>query len=258
MYLGFPLDTDELYPALGHYVRLSLTLAAGANWSPTSGNMTIIVATGTGSPAKATAGYTGQVNVISVTQAITSSVTRYQFSSPVVVPTNTRQMEITLQWTPVGTAGVVDGFVLDDVQLEIVPAATGYVASNFERLIFEEQLLLCQRHFMKSFPYATAPAQNGGTNGSVAFSQAVAATTNQLGIGFSLPVIPRVAGTGTLYNPSATNAEIRNSTATADWSSSVISVGSGGSLYISVQGVTPGGTVAGQACRVHYTLDAGI
>jgi hypothetical protein len=257
MAVGFPLDTDELWPALGKFVRLSCMLAAGTTWSPAGGNISVFVQTGTGTPIKATLGYTGLVNVIAQTFPITTTPTRFQFNSTIAVPTNTRQMEVTFVWTPVGTAGVGDGFYIDDVQLEIVPAATGYVSSDFQRLNFNEQLRLCQRHFWKTFDYDVAPASNLGWGqfSPLVIAQPVGPGVQYYGASYPNPVPMRAVPTAIGYNPGAAGNQMQCGVINQPYTST------GFGLYkneIVVSGVTPAGSAIGYPGSVHFTVDAGI
>lgn len=94
-------------------------------------------------------------------------------------------------------------FALTGVQVEV-----GNVATAFEHRPFHMELALCQRYYEKSFPYATAPAQNVGSK-----LGAPAATGQVLNQAFStavrFAVTKRRAPTMTLYSPNA---------ASADWS----------------------------------------
>ncbi len=255
---GFPLDTSEIFPILGQFVLLSLSLRAGANWSPASGNITIAFNVGTGNPTKfKNATYTSATVAISLVQPITTTASRYQAISTAIIPTTTRQAEITLTWTPVGTAGVNDYFEIDDVQIEVVPANAGYVASPFERLLFEEQLLLCQRYYYKTFDYEVAPAQNAGTAGVLSGGTFVASTSSKAVVGeYRYPVIMRIPTTPVLYNPSATNAEVRNVVASADCTASTVAVPSTLGGTITATGNASGNV--GDRWQVHLTADAEI
>jgi hypothetical protein len=256
MHFGFPLDIDEIYPFLGQFVRLSFTAKAGANWSPSSGNLTVDLIVGTGAVAKQSLGYTGQTVPINTIVAITTSATRFQASSSVIIPTTTQQAEIAVFWTPVGTAGADDSFTIDDVQLEIVPDAS-QGASPFERLQFTEQLQLCKRHYQKSFLYSTAPAQNVGINTNVIYASYIeTAGARAIFMWWRLPVTMRVTPSVTLYNPAATNAQARDSSISADCSSTAASsitvdqvpIGSTGNISSSVTDVI----------QIHAQADAGI
>lgn len=251
MSFEYPLDADEIAALRGSRVTLSLTLQAGANWSPTSGNLTIELRTGTGTPAKRSAGaYTGEAADISATQAITTTPTRYAFTSAAALGAAVTQGSIYLTWTPAGTAGAADDFTIDDVQVEI---GTGRTA--FERLPFTLELLLCQRHFWKTFKYDVAPAQNAGspTADHQWGAQRAAAASN---FGFlPFPVVMRAAPTITFFNPGAANAQARDLDAAADCSST------SGSGYVRGMRFTTVGnasTAIGNTLAFHATADAGI
>lgn len=251
MSFEFPLDTDEIVALRGSKVTLSLTLQAGANWSPASGNLTIELRSGTGTPAKRSAGaYTGEAADISATQAITTTPTRYAFTSAAALGAAVTQGSIYLTWTPAGTAGAADDFTIDDVQVEI---GTGRTA--FERLPFTLELLLCQRHFWKTFKYDVAPAQNAGspTADHQWGAQRAAAASN---FGFlAFPVVMRAAPTITFFNPGAANAQARDLDAAADCSSTS---GSGTVRGMRFTTVGNASTAIGNTLAFHATADAGI
>ncbi len=256
MTFGFPIDTDELWPMLGQFVRLSLTLRAGANWSPTSGNITIALNVGTGTPVQFTTGYTGASVAATLTQAISTTAARYQFSAAAIIPTTTRQAEVTLTWTPVGTASTNDYFEIDDVQLEIQPAPTGYVASNFERLNFTEQLLLCQRHFFKTFDYNVAPAQAAGLDkGEYHFGQWITPPGGQYCGSIPLATSMRIVPTCIIYSPATAQAEMYDVTAAAAWTSSQVAANL---TSVSCEGLVPLTSAAGNLTAIQITADSGI
>lgn len=94
-------------------------------------------------------------------------------------------------------------FAITGVQLEV-----GNTATPFEHRPFGTELSMCQRYYEKSFPYATAPAQNVGSALGAAY-----ATGQVLNQAFSsavnFAVSKRAAPTITTYAPDA---------ATANWS----------------------------------------
>lgn len=255
---GCPLDTDELIPARGNFVTLSFYVQAGANWSPVSGAITANVLCGTGTPVKQTAGYTNQSTIASTSNNLTpgGSVTRFQVTSSAVVPTNCAQMEVQWTWGPTGTAGANDSVAIDSVQLEIVPAAQG-VASAFQEIDFGTQLGMAQRHFAKTFAYGTAPAQNAGANTGelqgIAGKAGVAAELLHWRYPRQMRVTPT---TVTLFNPSVTNAQVRDETAAADTSASTNANTTADGLSITATGNA--GTAVGNTLGVHITVDAGI
>lgn len=101
-------------------------------------------------------------------------------------------------------------FRLTAVKIEI-----GIVATPLEFVSFEEELYRCLRYYQKSFLYATAAAQNAGTNGAYQFT-APATSTAPITVTITLQAPMRASPTVILYNPSAANAQVRNTTDAAD------------------------------------------
>ena len=148
----------------------------------------------------------------------------------------------------VGTNGAT--FYITGVQLE-----AGTVASPFERRDYGRELMMCQRYFCKSFATETAPAQNAGLLGSVYFAQPTSASTAQTVTGVRFPVTMRDApATVTIFNPSATNGQIRAVTG-ADWSSTTLASATGQNGF-GLFSTSPGGVGAGAAAAYHYTASA--
>lgn len=104
---------------------------------------------------------------------------------------------------------------LTDAQLE-----AGAIKSAFERRHWGQELILCQRRICKSFPYATAPAQNLGysTSGEFTWSAGKAGALAQYSPRILFPVWMRAAPALTLYNPAVANAQVRDFDAGADCS----------------------------------------
>jgi hypothetical protein len=253
---NFPLDTDELYPMLGKFVRLSFVAKAGANYSAASGNVSVFLIVGTGSPVRSIIGFTGQTTPITVVQALTTTSTQFAFTSSVFIPVSTRQAEVSFLWTPVGTAGADDSFTIDDVQLEVVQDAN-QVASPFERLVFQEQLALCQRHFAKTHEYTTVPSSVAGAGGATQGSTIVAAASAKAVVAnWRFPVPMRVAPTVTGWNPSAANNEVRNMSAGVDCSGTTV-VGVTSSAVTFGSTGNAGGAV-GDRWALHMSAEAGI
>ena len=255
MTFGFPLDTDELYPLLGQWVSMSYTAVAGANWSPASGNLAIRLAYGTGTPIKQAAGYTNFGQLMK-TQPLSGVATRFTFTGLSIVPVNTRQAEVNFIWTPVGTAGADDSFTVDTVKLEVVPDAFGQ-ATEYERYTFEEELLLCQTHFCKTFNYNVAPQSTAGDLGAVHGGTFVAAASAKAVAGeWRFPVNMRVNPVITTWNYGAAGIEVRNQANTTDCTGTTVSgIGKSGA-YIAATG-NAGGLV-GDRWALHLSADAGI
>ena len=149
-----------------------------------------------------------------------------------------------------GVDNTANFFRLTGVKMEL-----GSVATPIQFRSFQDELALCKRYYQKSFLYATTPAQNVGANTgyTVAQSTATGATTALLPV--YLPVQLRTSSiSSTLYNPLAANAQIRNFTDSADFTSSTTTVNSEQSFIIS--GTGNAGLAVGEQYGVHWTADA--
>lgn len=172
--------------------------------------------------------------------------------------------------TTIKTEAVAIGDITNGVEIEIQAACgaittknfwvsdiqivEGAVAPAFVPQLFSESYWDCLEYFAKTFNYATAPAQNAGTPGWYNWSQQLGASTSQISaVSWTYPREMRAAPTLTLYNPSATNAQIRNVAVAGDWSASSIA---GGTKSASPGGTSNAGSAAGNSVGVHITADA--
>lgn len=253
---GCPLDSDEIALARTNYVTLSFWSAAGANFSSVSGSFTANLMCGTGSPAKQVSGYAGQTTVATTSQSLTlgGGWTRFQVTSAAVVPSNCTQMEVQWTWSPTGTAGANDWIGFDSVQLEVVSGPQA-VASPFQSIDFGTQLRMAQRHYTKTFPYGTAPAQNAGVAGALSMLDSVVATVSTYA-DWRFPMQMRANPSVTSFNPSATNANCRDATGAAD---RTVTVDPDTTLSADhVPFTCAAGGSAGNRVYLHATADAGI
>jgi len=109
----------------------------------------------------------------------------------------------------VGTNGAT--FYITGVQLE-----RGSTATSFDFRDYGRELILCQRYYWKTFPIATAPAQNVGRVGSI-IGTLVGGVLNATA---DFPVVMRATPTITTFNPSAANTNFSSGdAATADTAS---------------------------------------
>lgn len=236
-FFGFPFDTDEVANMRGKILSLRFKARAGADWSPASGALAYGFRVGTGAPAKRSAGaFTGETTLInsSVNLTLGGAVIDHTFTGTIAVPADATNGEFFLFPTPVGTAGANDWVEVSDIVLEEGPAAAPRLFP-----VFEDQLRACQRHFFKTFPYGTAPAQNNG----LAMIRWRGVGTGAVGSSpthMALPVAMRNnSAVITTYNPAAANAEVRNTTDGADCSA------------------TAAAMVAETGYRIAYTGNAG-
>jgi len=141
--------------------------------------------------------------------------------------------------TNAGTVGKVQGEI-------------GSVVTEFEYRMFQRELALCRRYYQKSFPAATAPAQNAGTDGAVAVISVSPSVRVIINIVF--PELMRAAPTMIYFNPGAANAQARDLTAGADCSSTATFLVSDSGVSISAVGNA--GSTQGNGIAVHYTASA--
>jgi hypothetical protein len=111
-----------------------------------------------------------------------------------------------------GTASQVNACdnTANDFRLAMVQLDLGGGAGSFRATPFAEQLALCQRYFCKTFPYATAPASNVGSDvGCLVYTSPVSGAITHA-YQWLFPVAMRAAPTVTTYNPHAAGSNWRN------------------------------------------------
>lgn len=247
MIFAYPLTSEECQRLRGETVSLQFLTRAGANWSPTSGTLTFNLYFGTGAEGKRGAGFTGETNPLTGSVNLTAggSAQEVTAQSSTTVATNVTQGELRFTWTPVGTASTNDWFELDNVQLEAAATET-----PFEYLPFGVMLFDCRRHFIKSFTYATAPAQNVGFVGALGGVIGLS-----IGTMWQFPNFMRTVPTIVTYNPSAANTSWRVSDGANDAAVSVdpASAKSGDGVFIVSTNVANG-----VYAHIHASADAGI
>jgi hypothetical protein len=172
--LWYSNESTNTYDLAGSPVTLSFWAKTGANYS--GGVLNVVVYSGTGTDERVYA-YTGATAIVSTSQAITSTWTRYTLTG--TVPANSTELGLQISWTPTGTAGADDSVYITGVQLE-----QGSTATEFERRPIGTELALCQRYYQKRVgdSYSTGVSgQAYGTAtvyGSVSFIQEMRSSPN--------------------------------------------------------------------------------
>jgi len=122
---------DDAWRLAGQTVTLSFTATAGANYSPTSGQLNVRLHTGTTEGESGdlieSSGFGGNVVAINQTPTITTTRTRYQYTA--TLATSIKEVGIQLSMQGVGTAGANDWVQIEDVQLEIASSASAFAAA---------------------------------------------------------------------------------------------------------------------------------
>jgi hypothetical protein len=136
-------------------------------------------------------------------------------------------------------------------KLALVQVEEGVGASPFEVLPQDVVLDRCRRHYRKSFPQATAPAQNvGSTVGATFVVSDVASAVFGTRVEFDTSM--RAAPTITTYNPSAANANWRDTTNSADRTVTVSDQSESGFV------VTGAAGAAGASNYIHWQASADL
>ncbi len=138
------LETIDSRYFAGKEVTLSFRARGGANWSPSSGNVSFVLVGGEGTDQNPV-GMTTAETIIGITAAIPQGGGFVQYSGTATVPADKTQLAIQASWNTVGTAGANDYWDLREVQLEL-----GDTVTQFEQRTYGEEFQLCQRYFEKS------------------------------------------------------------------------------------------------------------
>jgi hypothetical protein len=183
-FLSQPLETLNSIPFVGKTVTVSFYARKGADYSPTSSNFKVNLVSGTGTDQNI-ATYTGGASVATVTNALTTTWTRYTVTG--TVGATATELRTDFAWTPTGTAGANDWFEVTGVQLDI-----GSVALPFRTYAgtLQGELAAAQRYYHRSTAgtaYGWFPAWAGTTS------------TTAFNLTYTLPVQMRVAPTSIEY-----------------------------------------------------------
>ncbi len=195
-YIGYSFETIDSYRFAGQTVTFSFYAKAGANYSPTSSLLGLRLSSGTGTNQNyLSAGFTGNVNIVDTTQAITTTWTRYSFTG--TVGSTATQIGFFLSSTPTGTAGANDWFEVTGLQLEIAGSASAYSPNTSTQAL---ELAACQRYFEKSYDVGVAPA-TVTNDGAMFFYIVSSGTHTQSGFDTTFKVTKRATPTMVWYSP---------------------------------------------------------
>jgi hypothetical protein len=238
-------DTDIIQLLAGQQVTIGISLSGAAGFSAVTPVVFSLLA-GTGAPTRVVTGFTGQTTVCSTSQTLTPGAAAVTLTATGVVPSTTRQLELRIGWTTAGTAAASDTLNVSLPRLNLGPVDLGPDLTR----IYTTELPICQRFYQKSFPSVIAP---GNTNPGVA-PVVTLSTGASGGFGIHIPLRPfmRASPSVTTYNPSAANANWRDTTNAADRTATAGQI-TDPSFYIS-----GAGGIAGSTNNIHWTADAEI
>ncbi len=202
------IESVNMLDLAGQTVTLSFYAKAGANFSASGSLLSYGVGTGTvadeGS-AGGLGGWTGSAAPISGNQALTTTWTRYFFTG--VIGASALEMDAYFYYTPTGTAGADDSVYITGVQLE-----TGSIATPYERQIYSDQLIQCQRYFSKSYLDGVTPGTSTNTGKNSWVSMGTVSTFMRYSQPFSVTM--RAAPTTVaIYSTTGASGNVRLSNA---------------------------------------------
>lgn len=189
-------------------------------------------------------------NVAIITAAQSKSVTTAMqtFSVSVTVPSNSKNI-ICAVWSDSQFAAN------DTLSLAEAGLYVGSVAQVWRPRLVQQEYALCRRYYFKTFGIDVAPAQNAGVTGCFRFIAGKAGALTEFAT-LHYPVLLRTASpTITTYNPSATNALVRDTTAGVDCSGVTVGAVSNERM-IGISTTGNASTAVGNILDVHITADA--
>ncbi|HEY1710289.1 MAG TPA: hypothetical protein VGG10_18610 [Rhizomicrobium sp.] len=258
VYFAQQLSTADSMALAGKTVILSFDFTVGVNYTPANLFVSLFWGTGfeedidlhVGSPNFVTGGATVGGGTLTSQIAAFGSVARI-ISAAMAVPSTATEVAVAIRAGNFqGTAGADDSYTIGGVKLEVASIAT-----HFRKPLVMDELMRCQRRYIKSFRPATVPAQNVGTGtGEIIVPAPVAAAANERLPRLTFPAPMRAVPTITIYNPGAANAHVRDETAAADCSAEATSNVTETGFNLTCTGNAS--TAVGGALGYHYTADA--
>ncbi|NIQ01602.1 MAG: hypothetical protein GWM98_15455 [Nitrospinaceae bacterium] len=172
-----------------------------------------------------------------------------RFSATITVGSSANNVVVGGDFSAQEVYASTDWWEMSQVQLEV-----GSYATDFEQRPISIELALAQRYYQKTFPLATAPAQNAGNEGALGY-RAVLAGVNNTMIEWAHPVRMRTSPTVTFYNPGASNSNWRNVDDVGDSGAPNVQIFSNESRTYIFNGQVSTDNV-GESLYLHATADA--
>lgn len=190
-------------------------------------------------------------NLAIVTGAESKSVTTawQNFSVSVTAPSDCKNL-ICAIWTD------ADFSAADELNIAEAGLFLGGTVISWTPRNTAQELLLCRRYYYKTFPLDTAPAQNAGVAGAHRYIAGKSGSNSQF-TSFRYPVQMRTSPTPTTYNPSAANAQVRDTSLGGDCSVTSLTVGSSADV-IAISCTGNASTAVGNALDIHISADVDL
>lgn len=182
-----------------------------------------------------------------------ANATFVRFSGLFVVPANCVNIGVAI-WTD---SQISANDVLNIAEAQLI---VGQGINDWNPLSYEQELERCYRPYENSFTLDTAPAQNVGANtGEMKFNATLTTTGAARSPSVQLAVPKRIAitsGQVTFFNPSASNANLRDETAAGDGGACTFVAGSDRNFAITSTGNAS--TAIGNVLGFHWAVDQAI
>jgi hypothetical protein len=142
-------ETINSIPFAGKTVTVSFYARKGANYSPASSFLDVLLRSGTGTDQNIHGTYTGVATVVSTSVTLTSTWQRFTTSLTGTVASTATELAVTFTSNLLGTAGAADYFEVTGVQIDIGNVALPYRAYA---ATFQGELSACQRYYYRFTP----------------------------------------------------------------------------------------------------------
>lgn len=250
-----PIEAVNSVPLRGKAVTFQVRLKASASKNirigilelQNAGSADVIPATLVTTWNANSADPTLGTNLAVITSAVTCAVTTswQLFSVTVTVPSNSKNI-LPAIWTDSQFAAN------DTLSFAELDLHTGSETQAWAPRPIAQEISLLRRYYFKTFPIDTAPAQNAGVAGAARFA-AISAGATVMRLSLRAPVALRTTPTVTTFNPSAANANPRDSNASVDCTIAASTL-SPDCFFFNITGNAS--TLVGNAIDFHISADA--
>jgi hypothetical protein len=148
-------ETINSRPFAGKTVTVSFYARKGANYSPTSSFVDVLLRSGTGTDQNIHGTYTGVATVVSASVALTTTWQRFTTSLTGTVAATATELAVTFASNSTGTAGAADYFEVTGVQIDIGSVALPFRTAGVS---YQEELAMCQRYYYRAVSSAAGTA----------------------------------------------------------------------------------------------------